>query len=78
MKGLILLANHFEDIEALATIDLLRRAKIEIDLVSVVESNKLITQSGIKIEADLNYKDINGNHINTLEQCGDNLYILIL
>ena len=30
MKGLIILANHFEDIEALATIDLLRRAKIEI------------------------------------------------
>lgn len=61
MKGLIILANHFEDIEALATIDLLRRAKIEIDLVSVVESNKLITQSNIKIETDLNYKDINLN-----------------
>ena len=27
MKGLILLADYFEDIEALATNDLLRRAK---------------------------------------------------
>ena len=61
MKGLIILANHFEDIEALATIDLLRRAKIQIDLVSVIDTNKLITQSNIKIETDLNYKDINLN-----------------
>lgn len=37
MKGLILLANYFEDVEALITIDMLRRAKIEIDLVSITE-----------------------------------------
>ena len=36
MKGLILLANHFEDVEAICTIDMLRRANIELDLVSVI------------------------------------------
>ena len=30
MKGIILLANHFEDTEALVTIDLLRRAGITV------------------------------------------------
>ncbi len=61
MKGLIILANHFEDIEALGTIDLLRRAKITIDLVSVVDSRELTTQSGLKIEAEYLYQDIDLN-----------------
>ncbi len=52
MKGLILLANYFEDVEALITIDMLRRAKIEIDLVSITEDYNLITQSGVKLQAD--------------------------
>ena len=52
MKGLILLANHFEDVEALITIDMLRRAKIEIDLVSITEDYNLVTQSGVRLQAD--------------------------
>ena len=31
MKGLIILVNNFEDVEALATIDVLRRSGIIID-----------------------------------------------
>ncbi len=49
MKGLILLANHFEDVEAICTIDMLRRAKITIDLVSVTKEKQLITQSNLAI-----------------------------
>jgi hypothetical protein len=30
MKGLILLANHFVDVEAICTLDMLRRANITI------------------------------------------------
>ncbi len=52
MKGLILLANHFEDVEALITIDLLRRAKIQIDLVSIEKSCQLVTQSGVQLKSD--------------------------
>lgn len=61
MKGLIILANHFEDIEALATIDLLRRAKIQIDLVSIVGNKNLVTQSGIKLETEYLYEEIDLN-----------------
>lgn len=59
MKGLILLANHFEDVEALITIDMLRRAKIDIDLVSMNDTLEVITQSNIIIKADILYKEIN-------------------
>ena len=52
MKGLILLANHFEDVEAICTIDMLRRAKITIDLVSVTNEKQLITQSNICLFAE--------------------------
>ena len=52
MKGLILLANHFEDVEALITVDMLRSAKIQIDLVSMTGKIELVTQSNIKLFAD--------------------------
>jgi len=35
MKGLILLANGFEEAEAIITIDILRRAKLDVTLASV-------------------------------------------
>lgn len=66
MKGLILLANYFEDVEALITIDMLRRAKIQIDLISLTDDLEVITQSNIKIIADYNYKDINLNEYDYL------------
>lgn len=58
MKGMILLAPHFEDTEALVTVDLLKRAGIEIDLISVVETLDLTTQYGLSIRADKHYQDI--------------------
>ena len=60
MKGLIILVNGFEDVEALCTIDILRRSKIEIDTVSLDNKN-IITQSNNKIEVEylLNEVDVN-------------------
>lgn len=59
MKGLILLANHFEDVEALITIDMLRRAGITIDMVSMNNDLNVITQSNIAIKADILVSSIN-------------------
>lgn len=58
MKGLILLADYFEDVEAICTIDMLRRASIEIDLVSITGKKELLTQSNIKIYSDKLIEDI--------------------
>ena len=57
-KGLILLNNGFEDVEAIATIDVLRRAKIDLDLFSLDDTN-LLTQSQIKLHSEKLYKDLN-------------------
>lgn len=59
MKGIILIANYFEDIEALGTMDLLRRAKIEVDLVSITGSLNIITQSSLHITVDKKIEDVN-------------------
>ena len=52
MKGIMLFANEFEDIEALGTLDLLRRAKIAVDTVSITGDNIILTQSKVKGVAD--------------------------
>lgn len=58
MKGIILLADCFEDVEALITIDMLRRADIEIDMVSVTGKYELTTQSKISLKAEFLIEDI--------------------
>lgn len=57
-KGIILLNNGFEDVEAIATIDVLRRAGITIDTFSLDDCN-IKTQSGIKLQSEKLYKDLN-------------------
>ena len=59
-KGMILLNNGFEDVEAIATIDVLRRAKIELDLVSLDDTN-IKTQSGINLHSEKLLNDVNVN-----------------
>ena len=54
MKGLIILVNGFEDVEALATIDVLRRSGIIIDTTSL--DNKDISYKydyKVEIEAEV-------------------------
>jgi 4-methyl-5(b-hydroxyethyl)-thiazole monophosphate biosynthesis len=55
-KVLVLLAEGFEDIEAIATIDLLRRGNVVVDLATI---GKMIVKSGrgINIECDLHLKN---------------------
>ena len=53
MKGIILITNFFEDVEAIATVDVLRRAKIESDYVSLNETLEAKTQSNLPIKCDI-------------------------
>lgn len=47
------LADGFEEIEALTTVDILRRAKIEIQTVSIAAEKNVVGAHGIKVEADI-------------------------
>lgn len=56
MKGLIILANGFEDVEAIAVIDVLKRAQVHLtsvtlnskDVVTSSSNNKLIIEKSLK------------------------------
>ena len=56
-KGLILLNNGFEDVEAIATIDVLRRAGVGLDLVSL-DDTMITTQTGISLKSEKLLKDV--------------------
>ncbi len=48
----IFLANGFEEIEALTVVDLCRRAGLNIDMVSVMDSEMVTGSHGISVKAD--------------------------
>ena len=54
----VLLADGFEEIEALAPVDLLRRAGLNVVTVSVGEDNTVTGAHGISVAADVNINDI--------------------
>lgn len=58
MKFACLLSNGFEDMEALATVDLLRRAKIEIDLVAIYDELVVTGAYGTSVVSDKLMKDV--------------------
>lgn len=51
-KGIILIANYFEDTEAIATVDVLKRSGIVVDFVSLEETLEITTQYQLKIICD--------------------------
>ena len=58
-KVYIFLANGFEEIEGLTVVDLLRRAKIDICMVSIEESICVTGAHKITVQADCLYKEAN-------------------
>lgn len=59
MKGLIVLGNGFEDVEAISVIDVLRRSKLEIDTVTNNKTLEVETAFGITLNAQKFLKDVN-------------------
>ncbi len=60
-KTMILLANGYEEIEALTVVDFLRRAEISIDLVSIIGKLETVSAHGVHILADKLIEEINPN-----------------
>ena len=58
MKGLMILANGFEDVEAIATIDVLKRAHVNLTLANLHKSNEVTTSSNNKFVVETNLKEL--------------------
>lgn len=63
MKIAAMMANGFEEVEALAVIDILRRESIEIDMVSVADTEDNLVEGAhkISVKADKKLTDIDIN-----------------
>lgn len=56
-KAYVFLADGFEDIEALAPVDILRRGGIDVKTVSINDSAIVTSAHGIQVKADLLFTD---------------------
>ena len=56
-KVYVFLAEGFEEIEGLTVVDLLRRAKIETEMVSIMETKQVKGSHGIEVTADSMFAD---------------------
>lgn len=66
MKCAIFCANGFEECEALLVTDLLRRANIQIDIVSMNQELEVTSSHNVKIIADECFMDINFSEYDVL------------
>lgn len=58
-RSYIFLAPGFEEIEALATVDVLRRAEMDVTMVAVTSEKQLLVEGsrGVTVKADVNIDD---------------------
>lgn len=59
MKGLMLLHNHMEDLEALGTRALLERTRIDVVTTTFNRDKRVRMAYGVVVEADLLYREVN-------------------
>ena len=66
MKIAILLADGFEETEALFTVDILRRAKLDVVTISIGKSNIVESSHSIRVIADKKIDEIDKNELEML------------
>ncbi|MCR5101474.1 MAG: DJ-1/PfpI family protein [Butyrivibrio sp.] len=65
-KTAIFMADGFEEIEGLTVVDLLRRAGIEISMVSISDSLMVKGSHGIKVQVDKLFKEVNFDELDMI------------
>ena len=75
----VFLADGFETVEALAPVDVMRRAGIEVATVSITEEKRVASKQGIPVLADITIDEVNENDAEMLMLPGglpgaDNLF----
>ena len=58
-KVALFLTNGFEELEALAPVDLMRRANIEVNTISINQEKEVVSSRKITILADKTIRDVN-------------------
>ena len=58
-KVAVFIADGSEEVEAITPVDLLRRAKVDVDVVSIMPSLDIVASRNVKITADKLIDDIN-------------------
>jgi len=66
MKVCAFLAEGYEEVEALAVVDVLRRAKADVKIVSVTEEYLVESSRGVTIKADALFNDIDYDEVDLL------------
>lgn len=62
----VFFADGFEEIEALSVVDILRRADIETDMISVYDKKEITGAHGVKITVDATIKDTDFEKLNAI------------
>ena len=58
-KVSVILADGFEEIEALTVVDLLRRAQIYVDTISITDDDKVHGAHGINVQTEDIFEEVN-------------------
>ena len=58
MRAAIIFANGCEEIEGLTVVDVLRRAKIDITMVSITGQLQITSSHDVRFEADALFEDV--------------------
>ena len=62
-KVIVLLGDGFEEIEGLTVVDVLRRAKIDVESVSIMTEQVITGSRNIKVVADKMFDDIDSDEL---------------
>ncbi|RDU23324.1 DJ-1 family glyoxalase III [Anaerosacchariphilus polymeriproducens] len=62
----VILADGFEEVEGLTVVDLLRRADIQTDMVSITKEKQIEGAHGIQITADTLFENVDFNEVDML------------
>lgn len=62
-KVVVMLADGFEEVEAITQVDLLRRADIPVNTVSIMGRNNVTGSHGIPVEADCLFEEVDFNEV---------------
>lgn len=58
-KSYLFLAEGYEEVEALAVVDVLRRGGVEIQTVSITDAYEVTSAHNVTVKADLTWKELN-------------------